>query len=185
MKKCTSFEEQKGTKYIWGRFYFGLILFSYLSSTKLCLKFCLKEYSGQYSVLIKMHIATENEKFINVKFILKTIFWKMFRFYWSFFIDTIISLISSTQIACYVMFVQYVQKEPLEVFFKKDVLKNFANFTGKHPCWSLFFNKVTGLRASSFIRKRLQHRCVPVKLAKFYEHLFWRTVADDCWLNDV
>ena len=24
---------------------------------------------------------------------------------------------------------------------KKDVLKNIANFTGKHLCWSLFFNK--------------------------------------------
>ena len=22
--------------------------------------------------------------------------------------------------------------------FKKGVLKNFANFTRKHPCWSLF-----------------------------------------------
>ena len=85
--------------------------------------------------------------------------------------DTIISFISSTQIACYVMCVQYVHKQPPEVFFKKDVLKNFANFTGRHLCWSLFFNKVTGLRACSFIKKGLQHRCVPVKLAKFYEHL--------------
>ena len=49
-----------------------------------------------------------------------------------FFLDTIISAISSTQIACYVMCVQYVQKQPPEVFFKKDVLKNVANFTGKH-----------------------------------------------------
>ena len=28
---------------------------------------------------------------------------------------------------------------------KKVVLKNFANFTGKHLCWSIFFNKVAGL----------------------------------------
>ena len=28
----------------------------------------------------------------------------------------------------------------LEVFFKKGVLKNFAKFTGKHLCQSLFFN---------------------------------------------
>ena len=56
--------------------------------------------------------------------------------------DTIISFISSTQIACYVMCVQYVQKQPTEVFFKKDVLKNFANFTGKHLCWSLFLIKL-------------------------------------------
>ena len=34
-----------------------------------------------------------------------------------------------------------------EVFCKKGVLKNFAKFTGKHLCRSLFFNKVTGLRS--------------------------------------
>ena len=31
------------------------------------------------------------------------------------------------------------RKQPLEVFCKKnDVLENFANFTGKNLCWSLF-----------------------------------------------
>ena len=29
---------------------------------------------------------------------------------------------------------------------KKAVLKNFAIFTGKHLCQSLFFNKVAGLK---------------------------------------
>ena len=43
---------------------------------------------------------------------------------------------------------------------KKGVLKNFANFTGKHLCWSL-------LQACNFIKKRLQHWCFPVKFAKF------------------
>ena len=32
-----------------------------------------------------------------------------------------------------------------EVFCEKGVLKNFAKFTEKHLCLSLFFNKVTGL----------------------------------------
>ena len=41
-----------------------------------------------------------------------------------------------------------------EVFYKKGVPKNFAEFTGKHLCQSLFFNKVGGrlqfqLRASN------------------------------------
>ena len=31
------------------------------------------------------------------------------------------------------------QKQPLEVFCKKGVLSNFAKFTGKHLCQSLFF----------------------------------------------
>ena len=39
--------------------------------------------------------------------------------------------------------------QPPEVICEKDVLKNFANFTGKN-C----------------IKKRLQHRCFPMKFAK-------------------
>ena len=31
---------------------------------------------------------------------------------------------------------------------RKGVLRNFAKFTGKYPCQSLFFNKVAGLRQS-------------------------------------
>ena len=33
-----------------------------------------------------------------------------------------------------------------EVFCKKGVVRNFAKFTGKHMCQSLFFNKVAGLQ---------------------------------------
>ena len=32
-----------------------------------------------------------------------------------------------------------------EVFCKKGALRNFAKFTGKHLCQSLFFNKFAGL----------------------------------------
>ena len=33
------------------------------------------------------------------------------------------------------------QKQPPKVFCKKDVLRNFAKFTGKHLCQRLIFNK--------------------------------------------
>ena len=33
-----------------------------------------------------------------------------------------------------------------EVFCKIGVLRNFAKFTGKRLCQSLFFNKIAGLR---------------------------------------
>ena len=36
----------------------------------------------------------------------------------------------------------FLQKQPLEVFCKKDVLRNFAEFTGKHLCQSLFLIKL-------------------------------------------
>ena len=65
-----------------------------------------------------------------VKNFLKIYIFKMFSLLLIFFIDTIISVISSTEIACDVMCVQYVQKQPPEVFFEKGVLKNFANLRG-------------------------------------------------------
>ena len=41
-----------------------------------------------------------------------------------------------------------------EVFCKK-VLRNFAKFTGKHLCHSLFFNKVAGLNFAKFLRTHI------------------------------
>ena len=33
------------------------------------------------------------------------------------------------------------------------VLKNFANFTGKHLCWSLFFTKLQAFRPATLLKK--------------------------------
>ena len=49
-----------------------------------------------------------------------------------------------------------------QMFFKKCVLNNFANFTEKHLCCSLF------------IKKRLQHWCFPVKFAKLIRTAFFQ-----------
>ena len=63
-----------------------------------------------------------------------------------------------------------------EVFFKKGILRNFAKFTGKRLCQSLFFDKVAGLRQ---LKKRPWLRCFPVNFVKFLrtpfrtEHLQW------------
>ena len=50
------------------------------------------------------------------------------------------------------------------------VFENFANFTGKHLCWSLFFTKLQAFRPATLLKKRLLHRCFLVKFEKF-----WRT----------
>ena len=50
---------------------------------------------------------------------------------------------------------------------RKGVLRNFAKFTGKQLCQSLFLNKVAGLRTATLLKKRLMHRCFPVNFAKF------------------
>ena len=43
-----------------------------------------------------------------------------------------------------------MEKQPPEVFYKAPVLKDFATFTGKYICWSLFliYNIAKFLRAS-------------------------------------
>ena len=52
LTKCSSFEGQKGTRYILKNVYFGVIVFSCLSSTKQCLGFLLiyfaREIRGFY-----------------------------------------------------------------------------------------------------------------------------------------
>ena len=56
---------------------------------------------------------------------------------------------------------------------KKGLLRNFAKFTGKDLCQSLFLNKVAGLRVrvfflkKSLLKKRLWHRCFLLNFAKF------------------
>ena len=54
-----------------------------------------------------------------------------------------------------------MQKQLLteQIFFKIDVLKNFAIFRGKHQCWSVFLIK---FQASNF----------PVNIAKFLRAAF-------------
>ena len=57
---------------------------------------------------------------------------------------------------------------------KKDVLRKFAKFTEKHLCQSLFF---AGLRPVTLLKKRLWHRCFPVKFAKFLRTPFSRNIS--------
>ena len=64
-------------------------------------------------------------------------------------------------------FMRYFQKNPHRMCSVKIyVLKNFANSTGKKPILESLFNKVAGLQACIFIKKRFQHRCFPVNIAK-------------------
>ena len=43
------------------------------------------------------------------------------------------------------------------------------------------FNKVAGLQACIFIKKKLQHRCFPVNIAKFLKTPILSTSANDCF----
>ena len=59
----------------------------------------------------------------------------------------------------------------------KGVLRNFAKFTGKRLCQSLFFNKVVGLRSANLLKKRLRYRCFPEFWMEFCE-IFKNTFND-------
>ena len=73
------------------------------------------------------------------------------------------------------LLVNTIRSSRPELFCKKGVLKNFAKFTGKHQCQSLFFTKVEVLRPAT----RLWHSYFSVNFAKFLktpfltEHLRW------------
>ena len=66
---------------------------------------------------------------------------------------------------------------------EKGVLKNLGKFTGKHLCWSLFFNKGAGLQACNIIKKRLQHSCFPVKFPKFSRTLTLKNICESLLLT--
>ena len=56
-----------------------------------------------------------------------------------------------------------------QMFFKIGALKNFAIFTGKHLCWSLFLIKLQAFT------------CFPVNIAKFYRVAFFIEHSGGCF----
>ena len=50
---------------------------------------------------------------------------------------------------------------------RKGVLRIFTKLTGKHLCQGLVFNKVTGPRLATLLKKKLWHRRFPMNFAKF------------------
>ena len=65
---------------------------------------------------------------------------------------------------------------------KKCVLKNLANFTRKHLCFSLF-NEVAANQVCNFIKIRLQHRCFLVKFVKFLRTLILKNICQQMLLK--
>ena len=62
-------------------------------------------------------------------------------------------------ISCF--YQKQMQRQHSQMFFKIGVLKNFAIFTGKYLCWSLFLTKLQGFR------------CFPVNIAKIFKSSFF------------
>ena len=65
-----------------------------------------------------------------------------------------------------------------QMFCKIGVCKNFAKFTEKHLCQSLFCDEVVGIAwSTTLLLKTLQHRCFPVNFPKFLRALFLQNTS--------
>ena len=60
------------------------------------------------------------------------------------------------------------------MYFKIDALKNFANFTEKYMCWSLFLRKLQALRPANLLKK-VPTQVFSCEIGKIFKHLFYRT----------
>ena len=98
-------------------------------------------------------------------------------FFFFFFVS---EKISSSIPMLLVMLLAHVGKRSnsrSQMFSKTGVLKNFAIFTGKNLCWSLFLIKFQDWRPAFLFKKRLQRRCSSVNIVKFLRTVFyWRPV---------
>ena len=59
----------------------------------------------------------------------------------------------------------------------KRCSQKFGKFYRKFLCWSLF-DKVAALKTCNVIKKRLQHRCFPVKFAKFFRKPILKKICE-------
>ena len=78
-----------------------------------------------------------------------------------------------------------IQKQQPEVSYKKGVLKNFLNFTGKYLCQSLFFNNIAGLGVCNFIKNEVLERAFSCEIYEILKNTFlYRTPLGDCfWIT--
>ena len=61
----------------------------------------------------------------------------------------------------------------------KKLLK-YGNIHSESTELHSLFKKVVGPNPCNFFKNRLQHRCFPVNITKFFKHLFCRTSLKDC-----
>ena len=86
----------------------------------------------------------------------------------------------------------YINEETTVHVFSWEVVKlseaafrrrssKFRNIHRKPPVLEFVLNKLAGLQANNFIKKRLQHRCFLVNITKFLEHAFLQNTSGYCF----
>ena len=72
-----------------------------------------------------------------------------------------------------------------ECSVKNVALRNFAKFTGKHLCQSLFFDKVAGLKPATLLKRDSCFSVFLSILRNFQEHVFYRIPTGDGFCNKL
>ena len=80
----------------------------------------------------------------------------------------------ASYVACYYCVVPVGKHSNSRSQMFYDALQNLAIFTGKRLCWRFFLIK--------FIKKRLQHRCFPVNVAKCLSTVFHIEIIWAFWI---
>ena len=84
-------------------------------------------------------------------------------------------------------FVHFSNKRRFEqitdVFYEKCVLRNVTKFTWKHLCWSLFFNKVPGLRPENLLKRESNTGVFWWILRNFLRTLFLQKPSGGCFFK--
>ena len=74
----------------------------------------------------------------------------------------------------------FIKRQPPVGFSKKGVLKKFHKTHLKTPMLESYFNRVSGLRVVTLLKKRLQHRCFQINFMKFLRTPFLQNTSVIC-----
>ena len=106
-----------------------------------------------------------------------SIFWSHWNFWLSLlWLNSSKSFLMKEKTHFFVSHHKNLRSSRLEVYCKKDVLRNFAKFTGKHLCQSLFFNKVAD--------QEILAQVFSCEFCEICQNIFfYRTPPDNCFWN--
>ena len=108
--------------------------------------------------------AVGKEKNENIKNIKRQVFFIYLSFRIVFLACFRENVLFASYVACYYCVVPVGKHSHSRSQMFYDALQNLAIFTGKHLCWRFFL--------INFIKKRLQHRCFAVNVAKCLSTVF-------------
>ena len=73
-------------------------------------------------------------------------------------------------------YITTIRTSSSQMFFETDVLK-VCNIHRKTPVLVSLFSKIASLEVFKFIKKRLQHRCLPANIANFLRQFYLKNTT--------